>query len=50
MLQGNLYDPFNEFFIVKDDQAEDSLLLTTGEEGGEASRSKSKTFKLRQGY
>jgi len=47
LLQGNLYDPFNEFFIVKDDQAEDSLLLTTGEEGGEASRSKSKTFKLR---
>ena len=45
LLQGNLYDPFNEFFIVKDEQAEDSLLLT-GEEG-EKSRSKSKSFKLR---
>jgi len=45
LLQGNLYDPFNEFFIVKDDKAEESLLIL-GEEG-EKSRSKSKTFQLR---
>jgi len=45
LLQGNLYDPFNEFFIVKDDKAEESILIM-GEEG-EKSRSKSKTFLLR---
>ncbi|XP_023339634.1 gamma-tubulin complex component 4 isoform X2 [Eurytemora carolleeae] len=45
LLQGNLYDPFNEFFIVKDDKADESILLV-GEEG-EKSRSKSKTFQLR---
>lgn len=43
LLQGSLYDPHQEFFIVRDDSADDSILLG---EDGETSRSKSKTYKL----
>jgi len=43
LLQGNLYDPHQEFFIVVDEAGEESLLLG---EDGETSRSKSKRYRL----
>lgn len=45
LLQGSLYDPFHEFFIVKDSKADDSILIVGDE--GERTRSKSSSYELR---
>ena len=45
LLQGSLYDPFHEFFIVKDNKADDSILIIGDE--GERTRSKSRSYELK---
>lgn len=47
LLQGHLYDPLNEFFIVKEDEREGEESLLVGETvDGETTRSKSGRYRL----
>lgn len=45
LLQGSLYDPFHEFFIIKDSKADESILIMGDE--GERTRSKSGSYQLK---
>jgi len=46
LLQGHLYDPHSEFFIVPEEEGEGEESILVGEQEGELSRSKSKRYRL----
>jgi len=46
LLQGHLYDPHNEFFIVPEEEKEGEESILVGEQDGEVSLSKSKRYRL----